>query len=147
MCDHCGCRAVTPIEALMAEHERLLDLARAAMETARAGDTAAAGGIVDTLTGLLWQHTRKEETGLFAVMRENAEFTEHVDALEAEHADLEARFGPGFSLASFPGIVDLLRQHIHAEEYGLFPAALASLSGDDWAAVGAGEAAASEQAA
>ena len=143
MCGHCGCREVVPIGRLMTEHERLLDLAEDARRAVRAGDAAAARQIITALTGLLIVHTRAEEAGLFAVMRATADFTDHIDRLQAEHAGLMAMLATGLRPGAIPGICDTLREHIHAEEYGLFPAALASLGGDDWEAVSAREAAGS----
>lgn len=135
MCEHCGCREIGPIGRLMDEHERLLEVAGEAREAARAGDEATARQIVADLAELLRPHVRAEELGLFAVMRERGEFTDYLDELEEEHGDLADRLaGP----LPAPGVADLrdrLLEHIQREEYGLFPAALASLGGDDWTAV------------
>jgi hypothetical protein len=139
MCDHCGCREVTPIRRLMDEHERLLDLAGEIRDALRAGDPAAARARFAELTALLLPHVRAEERGLFSVMRERGEFTEHVDALEAEHGELEARIAAAPDDAALPEVLDRLQAHIYAENFGLFPAALAGLGGDEWAEVEARE--------
>jgi hypothetical protein len=141
MCDHCGCREITPISRLMDEHERLLDLTGEIRAAVRAGALPAARGIVARLAAQLDPHVRSEERGLFAVMREQGEFVDHIDALEDEHADLAARLAGPLLAADILDICDRLREHVHAEEYGLFPAALAGLGGADWDAVAAGEAA------
>lgn len=135
MCDHCGCREITPIGRLMAEHEDLLRLAGEARAALRAGDEATARAVIADLAALLHPHTEAEERGLFAVMGRRAEFAGHIAGLEAEHAGLAARLAGPLGRAEITGICDRLSDHIQAEEYGLFPAALASLSGDDWEAV------------
>jgi hemerythrin-like domain-containing protein len=140
MCDHCGCREITPIRRLMAEHELLLDLAGLVREAVHAGDRAAAGELFAELTGLLLPHVGAEERGLFTVMRERTEFAEYIDGLEAEHADMAAGLAAPFDADRALDLCERLREHIHAEDYGLFPAALASLGGDDWEAVSAREA-------
>ncbi|MEV5411620.1 hemerythrin domain-containing protein [Thermopolyspora sp. NPDC052614] len=133
MCDHCGCREVTPIQRLMAEHERLLDMAGEIRDALRVGDSAIARGIFGDLAALLMPHVRAEERGLFAVMRERGEFIDHIDTLESEHGELAARLAATLDDEAILQICDQLRAHIYAENFGLFPAALASLGGDDWA--------------
>ncbi|HEU5161325.1 MAG TPA: hemerythrin domain-containing protein [Streptosporangiaceae bacterium] len=142
MCEHCGCREITPIGRLMAEHERLLDLVGLIRTALRAGDESGAREIVAELAGVLDPHVRAER-GLFAVMREQGEFVDYLDGLEGEHADLAARLAGPLAAADLIEICDRLREHIQAEEYGLFPAALAGLGGGDWDDVTAREAVAS----
>lgn len=139
MCDHCGCREVTPIRRLMDEHERLLDLAGEIRDALRAGEPAAARGFFAELTAQLLPHVRAEERGLFAVMRERGEFTEYVDELEAEHGELEGRIAETLDDEAILEVCDRLQAHIYAENFGLFPAALASLGGDEWAEIDARE--------
>lgn len=141
MCDHCGCREITPIHRLMAEHEMLLDLAGEVRGALARGDTPAASTIFAELTKKLRPHMHAEEHGLFAVMRGLGEFCDHIDWLETEHADLTAKLTGPFSVKMVLDVCDRLREHIHSEEYGLFPFALAGLGGDDWASVCAGESA------
>lgn len=139
MCDHCGCREIASIGRFMADHELLLDLVREIRAAVYAGNERAARKVVAELAGLLDPHVHAEERGLFAVMRGQGEFVDYIDRLEAEHADLAARISGPLGAAEIIEICDRLREHIHAEEYGLFPAALAGLGGADWDAVTAGE--------
>ena len=140
MCDHCGCREITPIQRLMAEHESLLDLAAQLRATVVNGNEAAARAILAALTEVLHPHVQAEEQGLFAVLRERGEFLDHIDWLETEHMELSAKLAAPLTGQIVLGICDELREHIHREEYGLFPFALADLGGEDWAAVVAREA-------
>jgi len=135
MCDHCGCREIGPIGRLMDEHERLLEVAGEAREAARAGDEATAGRIIAELAVLLRPHVQAEEDGLFAVMRERGEYTDYLDQLEDEHAELADRLAGRLTPLTVLEIRARLQEHIQHEEYGLFPAALASLGGDDWTSV------------
>lgn len=122
----------------MDEHVRLLDLAGDVRRVVDR-DLGAARQRFAELVYLLDAHVRREERGLFAVLREAGEFVEHVDELEAEHARLDA------AVAALPGgeawadalapVLRALAEHIYKEEQGLFPAALATLSGDQWDAV------------
>ncbi|MGE5286449.1 MAG: hemerythrin domain-containing protein [Micromonosporaceae bacterium] len=123
----------------MAEHEMLLDLASEVRGALSRGDTSAARTIFAELTEILHPHVYAEEHGLFAVMRDLGEFSDHIDWLETEHADLEAKLAGPFSPGMALDVCDRLREHIHSEEYGLFPFALAGLGGEDWAAVSARE--------
>lgn len=132
MCDHCGCREVTPIQRLMAEHERLLDMAGEIRDALRVGDRATARGVFGDLTALLLPHVQVEERGLFAVMRERGEFTDYLDTLESEHDELASRLAATLDDEAILEICEQLRAHIYAENFGLFPAALAGLGGDDW---------------
>lgn len=139
MCDHCGCREVTPIRRLMDEHERLLDLAGEIRDALRDGEPAAARGLFAELTAVLLPHVHAEERGLFAVLRERGEFVEYIDGLEAEHGELGSRIATALDAEAILRICDRLQEHIYAENFGLFPAALATLGGDEWAEIDARE--------
>ncbi|MGW6723517.1 hemerythrin domain-containing protein [Streptomyces sp. NPDC054995] len=82
-------------------------------------------------------HDPRDEQGLFAVMRENEEYTRYVDALAAEHRELAA-FLDTLDLESaaqrgaFVRAVEELYTHISKEEDGLFPASLTELTGEQW---------------
>lgn len=134
MCDHCGCRELTPVRRLMAEHERLLDLAGEVRAALRHGDEPSARRSFDELLALLWPHVRAEERGLFSVLRRAGEFVEYLDRLENDHRAFgaAAAAADGDWARRVPAILDELREHIEAEEYGLFPAALAALGGEQW---------------
>ncbi len=111
MCDHCGCRDLTPVARLMDEHDRLRELSGHIRSHVVAGDDAAARAHFHELLVVLAPHVAKEEGSLFPMLARSAELVEHVGVLEAEHA--------GF----YDDVDDL---------DGLFPAALATLHGSDW---------------
>ncbi|WP_405669271.1 hemerythrin domain-containing protein [Streptomyces sp. NBC_00055] len=89
------------------------------------------------MTTVLRAHWRGEENGLFAVMRQDDEYTGYIDDLEREHRDLD-RFLDTADLIDrddrqrFLDTVDELHRHIAKEEDGLFLASLTALGGDDW---------------
>ena len=92
------------------------------------------GDAVAALRGLLDPHTTAEEVGLFAVLAEDAEFTDHVIGLCAEHVildDLLHRVDAG-DHDLVPTLERAMRTHIDREENGLFPAAAIALAGLEW---------------
>ncbi|GGQ06667.1 hemerythrin domain-containing protein [Streptosporangium pseudovulgare] len=141
MCEYCGCQAVTTIGELTREHDLVVDLIGDARSAHTAGDTAAMTAIARRIADVLGPHTAVEEHGLFPAMAE--EFPEQIAALEAEHRRIEAVLGeaadgtpadPGWPLRLLDTL-NLLRAHILKEQDGVFPAALAGLSTEDWEAV------------
>lgn len=133
MCSYCGCRAITVIGRLSTGHEAIINAAGALRRAATAhdGDVQSA---VQLLSGLLDPHTTDEERGLFAELRLDAEFADHVDVLCREHRDIDAhltRIGAG-DCQEVEALETLLRRHIDKEENGLFPAAAIALDGDAW---------------
>lgn len=132
MCSYCGCDSITVIGRFMAEHVEIIN---ASGELRRAvgghGDVAAAA---DRLAVLLHPHTATEEAGLFSVMKGIDEYREHVETLCAEHRTLDELLD--FIAAGEHGLMDefdaALREHIHKEDNGLFPAAALGLDGDQW---------------
>ncbi|MFE5301449.1 hemerythrin domain-containing protein [Streptomyces sp. NPDC056632] len=137
MCHYCGCRDIPLIREFIAEHEAVTDLAGDAVRALDAGDPARARALVAGMTDRLRAHWAGEERGLFAVMRENAEYTAYIDALVGEHRELAA-FLAALDLddaadrAAFTRSVDELHAHVAKEEDGLFPASLTELTGDQW---------------
>jgi hemerythrin-like domain-containing protein len=134
VCGYCGCRAITVIGQLSAEHDAIVNAAGALQRAAAGGDVVAARAAAARVGDLLAPHTAREELGLFAELRRDAEFTVHVDALYDEHDELEALLGAvaAGDLPQVPALVDLLRRHIDHEEHGLFPAAAVALDGSAW---------------
>jgi hemerythrin-like domain-containing protein len=138
MCEYCGCQAVTVIEELTREHERVLDHVRDAEQAARRGDLDAARAACERIEDVLVPHTAVEEHGLFPALE--GEFPDQVRDLEQEHRHLEdvinRLHGPG---AAWSGelleVLSMLRQHILKEQDGVFPAALAMLREPDWQAM------------
>jgi iron-sulfur cluster repair protein YtfE (RIC family) len=138
MCDHCGCRDLTPIARLMDEHDRLRELSTHIRGHLASGDDAAARAHVDELLVVLGPHVRKEEGVLFPMLRRSEDLAEHVGVLEAEHAGLYDdvdELDDAAAQAWRDGVVrilDDLSEHMYKEDFGLFPAALATLDGADW---------------
>lgn len=148
MCDRCGCRDLTPVAKLMDEHDRLRELSHQIRRALAAGDGAARRRF-DELLAVLGPHLAREEGALFPLLQRDDAVAARVTELAAEHAtlydavdDLEDR-PPDATLGLFPGwadaVVDVLvhlDQHMFKEDFGLFPAALASLEWADWDAGG-----------
>ena len=140
MCEHCGCRGVEPIAQLMDEHFDLLDLSETVRRLLAAGDRRGAWEVLGTLAHQLDDHVRREEAGVFRALRDQGEFVDAIQELEAEHvafdeaisdlgldeADLEARVGT---------LLDELSLHIDKENLGIFPVAVVTLNGAGWATV------------
>ncbi|MHB1066001.1 MAG: hemerythrin domain-containing protein [Candidatus Nanopelagicales bacterium] len=134
MCSYCGCRANPVIARYSAEHDEIVNAMGVLRRAASAGDRDGAGDAARDLAGLLDPHAASEERSLFAQLRLDAEFTEHVDGLCAEHREIDAalaRVAEG-SLAAVGTLEHILRRHIDKEENGLFPAALIALDGPAW---------------
>ena len=83
---------------------------------------------------MLHPHTQREQDGLFAEMKKDELFTEHIASLCAEHDQLDAELAAiaAGDLTRIPTMITLLNNHIDREENGLFPAALAYLDDDQW---------------
>ena len=134
MCSYCGCQDISVIGRFMAEHVEIINACGVLRRACERGDAAVVAAAADDLAGLLHPHTGAEEAGLFAVLAEDEEFTEHVRTLCAEHTDLDAALAAvrGGDHASFPAFELALRHHIDREENGLFPAAAIAFAGMEW---------------
>jgi iron-sulfur cluster repair protein YtfE (RIC family) len=141
VCDHCGCRALTPIARLMDEHDRLRELSEHTLRHLAAGDEASARAHFDELLAVLGPHVAEEEGQLFPLLRRSEDLAAHVGVLEGEHADFyddvddldeAARWRDGVR-----NVLHDLSEHMYKEDFGLFPAALATLDGADWDAMDA----------
>lgn len=137
MCTYCGCESITVIGRFMAEHTEIVNAAGALRRACEGGDPSQVAAAVGAVGLLLHPHTRAEEQGLFAVMRRQEEFTDHIDSLCAEHSTLDeqlaaVRAGQHDRLEEF---ISDLRHHIDREDNGLFPASAIALEGPDWAEV------------
>ncbi|MBP6997934.1 MAG: hemerythrin domain-containing protein [Phycicoccus sp.] len=134
MCSYCGCRANTVIARYSAEHDEIINAMGVLRRAASAGDRDGAGAAASHLAGLLDPHTASEERYLFAELRQDAEFTEHVAGLCAEHREIDAALARVIEgdLAAAGMLEDILRRHIDKEENGLFPAAVIALDGPAW---------------
>ena len=134
MCGYCGCESVEVIGRFMREHVDIINATGDLRRSAEADDPARVRAAATTLRGLLDPHTVAEETGLFAVLAEDLEFTDHVHGLCGEHLTLGQLLDriEASSHDLFPGFQQLLRAHIDREENGLFPAAAIAFAGPEW---------------
>lgn len=134
MCSYCGCRTNTEIARYTREHEVILDTMGELRRASAAADTARMQEIVAILASQLEPHTLREERSLFAEMRKEEEFREHIDGLCAEHTSLDAlvaRIATG-EHAAVEVLYEALWRHIDKEENGLFPAAIIAIDGPTW---------------
>ena len=82
-------------------------------------------------------HRQGEEEGVFALMRGDELYREHIDPLIAEHRELDEVLGT-FDVhdaehrAMLKEQVAELRIHISKEEDGIFPVTLVEFSGPEW---------------
>lgn len=134
MCSYCGCRSIEVIGRYSREHDECINLLGDLRRRVADGDEGEVSKAVDALTAVLDPHTLSEERSLFAELRLDDEFTDHVDSLCGEHRTLEEQMTAiaGGDLAQFPTFELALRQHIDREENGLFPAAAIALDGPAW---------------
>ena len=139
MCGYCGCESIDVIGRFMREHVDIINAAGDLRRSAQADDHAGVRAAVTTLRGVLDPHTVAEESGLFLVLAEDLEFTDHVHGLCREHLTL-GRLLDGIEASSYnlvPVFEKLLRAHIDREENGLFPAAAVAFAGPEWTRVDA----------
>jgi hemerythrin-like domain-containing protein len=141
MCEYCGCQEIDVIAELTAEHDELRNLGHELGQAANAGDLAAARPLAARMRDLLGPHTAVEERGLFPSMHD--EYGDQLDALVQEHREIDAAFtdlaaeAPGASWRSATQLaLAHLFDHILKEQDGVFPAALATLTSQDWEAIG-----------
>jgi len=141
VCEYCGCQALAPISELTREHDMVLSLVREVRVARDEGDGPRMAELASRIAAVLGPHTEVEERGLFPALA--ADFPDQIAILEAEHRQIAAVLGeasPG--LPEDPAWPDrltaalaILRTHIHKEQDGVFPAALASLRTADWEAM------------
>lgn len=134
MCSYCGCRALTEIADLTAQHEEIINATGPLRKAVESGDHAAVSGHVASLVKLLDPHTAQEESGVFAELSKRPEFALHVQTLCAEHESLHLLFAQVAegNLGIADSAIAALREHIEKEENGLFPAAAVELEGTLW---------------
>jgi hemerythrin-like domain-containing protein len=139
MCEYCGCQSVPVIAELTAEHDEIVELVGETRAAYQRADIEAMVELCRRISAVLAPHTVVEEQGLFPAM--TADFPEQIAALQAEHRRIEAVLGAagdGTARAdeAWPARVietlALLRKHIFKEQDGVFPAALSTLSNDQW---------------
>ncbi|MEV6290765.1 hemerythrin domain-containing protein [Streptomyces sp. NPDC051896] len=141
MCEYCGCQALESIDQLTLEHETVVRLVSRVRDAHRDGEIAYMAELAREIAAVLVPHTQVEEHGLFPAMA--ADFPGKIAALEEEHRRIEAVLaeanGPYLADPTWPErlieALDLLRDHILKEQDGVFPAALALLSTEQWETV------------
>ncbi|MGW2639020.1 hemerythrin domain-containing protein [Streptomyces sp. NPDC001348] len=142
MCEYCGCQSLVSIDELTREHDEVVRLISHLRLAHRQGDVARMARVAGEIAAVLGPHTQVEEHGLFPAMA--GDFPEQIAALEAEHRRIEAVLAEAADGAtpSDPAWPDrlldamaLLRDHILKEQDGVFPAALANLTTEEWEAV------------
>lgn len=137
MCHYCGCRHIPLIRDYIDEHERVLDLGHRALEEIGHGALDVAQQTVRTMREELVSHWQGEEEGVFALMRGDELYREHIDPLIAEHRELDEVLRT-FDVhdaehrAMLKEQVAELRIHISKEEDGIFPVTLVEFSGPEW---------------
>lgn len=140
MCEHCGCRGVEPIARLMDEHFALLDLAGDVRRQLQDGDRTGAMGTLGQLGDKLLRHVAGEERGVFAALKEQGDFSDAVEELEAEHLAFDVQLdeidpaSPSFA-RDVTSMMDDLVTHIEKENLGVFPVAVVSLGARGWATI------------
>ncbi|MCP2260953.1 Hemerythrin HHE cation binding domain-containing protein [Streptoalloteichus tenebrarius] len=143
MCEYCGCQAITAIGDLTREHDEVVALISRIRTRLAEDDRDAAAALVRQVNAILGPHTTVEEEGLFPAMAED--FPEHVADLVDDHRTIHAVLAEAEGATpadpDWPDrlltALDRLREHILAEQDGLFPAALATLNADQWERVDA----------
>ncbi|GAA3816549.1 hemerythrin domain-containing protein [Streptomyces phyllanthi] len=142
MCEYCGCQSLASIDELTREHEEVVRLISHLRPAHQDGDMARMAQVAREIATVLGPHTQVEEHGLFPAMA--GDFPEQIAALEDEHRRIEAVLAEaaGGVTPSDPAWPDrllaamaVLRDHILKEQDGVFPAALANLSTEQWEAV------------
>ncbi|WUU80995.1 hemerythrin domain-containing protein [Streptomyces cellulosae] len=142
MCEYCGCQSLTSIDELTREHDEVVRLISHLRPAQQAGDVAGMAEVAREIATVLGPHTHVEEHGLFPAMA--GDFPDQIAVLEAEHRHIEAvlaEVADGVTPAdrTWPdrlmAAMAVLRDHILKEQDGVFPAALAHLSTEEWEAV------------
>jgi hemerythrin-like domain-containing protein len=133
---------VEPIAELMDEHLALLEIAGDVRRRLVAGDRAGCADAVRRLGDRLTRHVGREERGVFAALRDQGDFVDAVEQLEAEHVTFDAALAgldpqaPDFERA-VRLLLDELSDHIDKENLGVFPVAVVTLGARGWETVGA----------
>ncbi len=131
MCDYCDCRTRPLLVQLGVDHERIGVVVRQFRTAADAGDRKERAR---ELRALLDSHSRIEEAALYP---ELARVGLPTDALEAEHAAVDAALDAAVAdvateWTQVTVALEGLEDHIHREEYDLFPAAHQMLDDAAW---------------
>lgn len=164
MCEYCGCQAVASIGLLTAEHDVVVGLIGRATAAVAADDLTGAARVATRIAELLGPHTEVEEQGLFPALRadfpehvdrlvaqhraieavlagagallagQTGRSGHHSETRDNDPADRTDRTDRAWGERLVSMLYEL-REHILAEQDGVFPAALATLGPDEWARV------------
>ena len=137
MCEYCGCQDIDVIADLTTEHDLLRELSRDLEAAMTADDLARASDVAARMRVVLRPHTAVEEDGLFPALA--GEFPEQLATLRMEHREIDETLrlladgeqSQEWKERTHAALLDLF-EHILKEQDGVFPAALATLSPDDW---------------
>lgn len=140
MCEYCGCRGVPPIAELMDEHAALVDEASHVRHDLASGNPAAAMGRLTSLVTRLNRHVQREEDGIFRALRQEGEFLDELDQLEADHRRFEATISElDIDSADFTArvtrMLDDLAVHVERENLGIFPVSVVTLGSEGWTTI------------
>ncbi|MFI9583876.1 hemerythrin domain-containing protein [Streptomyces sp. NPDC052236] len=142
MCEYCGCQSLVSIDELTREHDQVVSLISGVRAAHRDGDVPRMAQIAREVAAVLGPHTKVEEHALFPALA--GDFPDQIAALEAEHRRIEGVLAEGADLVApqdpdwpdrLMDTLALLREHILKEQDGVFPAALANLTTEQWEAV------------
>lgn len=141
MCEYCGCQSLTAIADLTREHDHVVTLISHVRAAHARGDVAGMADLAGRIATVLGPHTAVEEEGLFPALA--ADFPDHVAELTAQHRLIDDVLGEATGGASSDAtwplrlmdVLHVLREHILAEQDGVFPAALGHLGTADWDAI------------
>ena len=89
MCSYCGCENIAVVGRFMTEHAAIVNASGNLRRACERGEPTGVVAAADALDRLLHPHTRAEEVGLFTVLAEDDEFTDHVRQLCSEHVELD----------------------------------------------------------
>ncbi len=138
MCSYCGCEAEPVIERLMDDHALISDLIYRIREALADGRGGEAESLAGRLSAEFSRHSRIEEAGLFAQLREAGEAVEELDGLIADHELLRPALAQP-ALAADPdrlyALLSAVTRHAEVEDNDLFPFALQQLPNERWAAL------------
>ena len=125
------------ISELMDEHTALSNEAHGVRQALSAGDLEAAVSLLAALVEHLNRHVRREETGIFAALKDQGDFRDEVAALEGEHRDFDATIADLDPSATdyderVLTMLDDLDIHVEREDLGIFPVSVVSLGATGW---------------
>ena len=125
----------------MDEHLALLELAGDVQRHLVTGDREATVRVLEEVGRQLDRHVRREELGIFTALKDQGDFVEAVEELEAEHLTFDAQLAaldpdaPDF-VARVRSLLAELSDHIDKENLGIFPVAVVTLGATGWETIG-----------